>query len=336
MKQLSFSLAILLLLSACSSAYKAPKEPFEGFPTPTALDYSSLDNWSASPLKKDFADTIPETVGGESQDTAKVDVFFIHPTTYVGGKTWNDDLKQEKYIKATDQRAIKHQASVFNHVCRVYAPRYQQMVYSGFFAKDTLSRNKALAIAYRDVRTAFRYYLQHHNQGRPFILASHSQGSLHAIRLIRDEIDGQDLQKQLVAAYLVGWPVSSDTSFAVLQPCTQSDETGCYVTWNCYLRNHYPKYYDPYFKGAHVTNPISWRSDTLLAPKSSHKGLLWANYKKIYPNLVNAQAHEGILWVSRPLFFIRRKDYHVADYNLFWLDIRANVAERVEAYLEKF
>ena len=62
----------------------------------------------------------------------------------------------------------------------------------------------AFELAYSDVLRAFDYYLAHENHGRPFILASHSQGSLHALRLIQERLAGKPLQKQLVAAYLIG------------------------------------------------------------------------------------------------------------------------------------
>ena len=34
-------------------------------------------------------------------------------------------------------------------------------------------------MAYADVQDAFAYYMAHWNQGRPFVLMGHSQGSFH-------------------------------------------------------------------------------------------------------------------------------------------------------------
>jgi hypothetical protein len=45
------------------------------------------------------------------------------------------------------------------------------------------------------VKTAFLYYLQHYNNGRPIIIASHSQGATHGKRLLKEFFDGKELQK---------------------------------------------------------------------------------------------------------------------------------------------
>src|SRR3546814_4733126 len=61
----------------------------------------------------------------------------------------------------------------------------------------------ALGAAYRDVAAAFDYFLSQ-NEGRPLILAAHSQGSLHLIRLLHEKVAGTPLASQIVAAYVVG------------------------------------------------------------------------------------------------------------------------------------
>ena len=49
--------------------------------------------------------------------------------------------------------------------------------------------------------------MKNYNNGRPFIIAGHSQGTLHGGKLIKEEIEGTDLMQQFVTAYLVGMPV---------------------------------------------------------------------------------------------------------------------------------
>ena len=61
--------------------------------------------------------------------------------------------------------------------------------------------------AYEDVRDAFRAYIETLNRGRPFYIASHSQGSMLTPRLLAEEVAGSPLMDQLVGAYLVGMTV---------------------------------------------------------------------------------------------------------------------------------
>ncbi|TAE54991.1 MAG: DUF3089 domain-containing protein [Bacteroidetes bacterium] len=329
----SAGLAALLFFTSCDDS-EPPAQAFEAYEAPPAPDYAQAENWAALPEKQDSADLTPPGVAPENQANVPADVFFIHPTTYMGGATWNASTADQELNITTDKYSIKNQASVFNHAGRVYAPRYRQMCYGGFFATDTASEHKALRLAYSDVKRAFEYYLKNHNQGRPIIIASHSQGSVHALWLVKEFFDGKPLQNQLVAAYIVGWPFHED-EFKSLPVCAEPSGTGCVVGWCTWREGCIPKNYDTYYKGAVVVNPISWRYDEALAPESEHKGFLWRDYEKIYSERLFAQAHGGILWVKRPLAILPQQNYHIGDYNLFWLDIRTNVALRSDTWLSQ-
>src|SRR6185369_10403401 len=144
----------------------------------------------------------------------------------------------------------------------VYAPRYRQAHISAFYSKNKEDRKKALDIAYSDVKAAFQYYLDHYNHGRPIIIASHSQGTVHAVRLIKEFFDGKPLQKQLVAAYLVGMPIPAD-SFCCIAPCHNPGDTDCWLSWNTFATNFYPPYYNGGLNNAICTNPLTWTTDSL-------------------------------------------------------------------------
>ena len=84
----------------------------------------------------------------------------------------------------------------------------------------------ALQSAYRDIKSAFQYYLKYENNGRPIMIVSHGQGTLHAGQLLKDFFEDQPhMQKQLVAAYLVGMAVKDDY-FQSIPFMTKPDETG--------------------------------------------------------------------------------------------------------------
>lgn len=308
---------------------------------PKAPDYSNLNAWAAHPTKYDSADVVPGT--GElkpNQENAAVDVFFVHPTIYTGkqnsGNPWNGDIYDTQLNEEVDQSTIKNQASVFNESARVYAPRYRQAHLQVFYTSDQELKAKALDFAYEDVKKAFEHYLANDNQGRPIIIASHSQGTLHAARLLQEFFDQKPLKMKLVAAYLVGMPLNKSLYQGIL-PCENPDETGCWISWNTFREGYYPDHFLKTYKDALSTNPLNWKIDGTYASREENRGGVLRKFDKIIPGVTDAQNHLGVLWSEKPHFpgriFLRTKRYHIADYNLFYVNIRENVAERVGNYL---
>src|SRR5688500_17031525 len=163
----SFYSALLLL---CVSCVTIPKGHFSDVHLP-APDYALPKNWSALPDRLDSADLIAIPEWKDMQATAAADVFFLHPTSYTGqrGQTnWNADINDAKVNEDVDAAPIRYQATIFNGAGKVYAPRYRQAHLKSFFTKKNADAKLALDLAYADVRDAFKYYLDHYNQGRPF------------------------------------------------------------------------------------------------------------------------------------------------------------------------
>ncbi|MDV7392758.1 DUF3089 domain-containing protein, partial [Arthrospira platensis SPKY1] len=168
-------LPLLLLLAGLSSCLVKPMGSFADQSRPPAPDYAQASGWAALPDRTDPADWTPAPDLIDRQAEAKADVFFLHPTIYIGKKGekgWNGPVDDPGLNERVDNSTIQYQASVFNGAGRVYAPRYRQAHLHSYFAKDTSSGYQALNLAYEDVRRAFEYYLEHHNQGRPIIIAS--------------------------------------------------------------------------------------------------------------------------------------------------------------------
>ena len=321
-----------VLLLGCSEPLP-PQASFDAHELPTPPDYTLADAWASLPDKQDPADELPKGVAPTSKPKT-VDVFFIHPTTFFDTSRWNAGVYDSALNANTDEWAIKNQASIFNEQARIYAPRYRQMTYNGFFTKDLATEIRAINVAYEDIKAAFEYYLAHYNQGRPILVASHSQGSIHGIRLLKEYFDGKPLQPQLVAAYLVGWPFPADT-FEVIPVCESPEQTGCIMGWSTWRKGKLPKNYEQFYRGAVVVNPLTWQTDEALAPKHLHQGLVGYKFQLQREGKLQAQIHDGVLWVNRPLPFITNPDYHIADYNLFWPNVRENVATRISAYLQE-
>jgi hypothetical protein len=330
-----------LVLCGCS---RRPVGAFQADLVPASPDYSKEGSWAALPTVFDSADLVPDQSMQDRQDMAKVDVFFLYPTTYTGKKgqrDWNGDVYDAGLNLRTDRGAIRNQASVFNGSCRVYAPRYRQAHLRSFYTKRRKEdASAALNLAYKDVDAAFAYYLKHHNQGRPLIIAGHSQGTLHAAHLLQKYYDDEDRDlPPLIVAYLVGMPVDNNT-FKTLEPCAYPDDTGCFCSWRTVHEKYRPGPLYPCGDTYCVTNPVTWTVDKPSGSREVHQGAVLTHfYDGITAELVDVRTDEGLLRVSRPKIpgvpILFSRNYHIADYNLFYSDIRQNVASRVEAYFSK-
>ncbi len=340
-KKLPVLFVFVLLLTSCQKKIIGFFEPDN---TPLAPDYSQKQYWAALPSKQDSADVVLAPILRDVQQEADVDVFFLHPTTYTSKKksqrNWNAPVNDDKLNQKTDGSTIKYQASIFNGVGRVFAPRYRQIhirVFNEFDTERKTDAEKATLLAYHDIKAAFEYYLKHYNNGRPIIIASHSQGTVMAKLLMKDYFDGKPLQEQLVAAYLVGIIVP-EGFFQYILPCETSNQTGCFTSWRTFQKDFEPKRYvsDTII----VTNPLSWTTDNIFVPASYNKGAIINDKQIIYNELVDAQIKSelGILWITRPkqpkqLRFFPSKNFHIGDYNLFYMNVRENARERSENFM---
>jgi hypothetical protein len=335
-QKIHFFIAFCAAFSLMSCASKKPMNSFATYPQPSAPNYADLKYWAAHPDKKDPADRTP--VGTDLKDLqseSQVDVFFIHPTTLTysrGSDVWNGDVNNEKLNQKTDDGSILFQASIFNNVGRVFAPRYRQAHLYSFFTKDTASARQAFTMAYADIKASFEYFLKNHNQNRPIIIASHSQGTMHAKGLLKEFFEGKPLQNRLIVAYIVGLPVDKNY-FSTIPVCEKPEQTGCFCSWRTFLKGYEPTQHFPLGDNFAVVNPLSWTIDSGLVNASQHKGGVLLGFKPTAPNLVDAQIHKGILWIKKPSFkgsfFYRTPNYHIADYNLFYFNIQEDVKRRV-------
>ncbi|HAP69735.1 MAG TPA: DUF3089 domain-containing protein [Flavobacteriales bacterium] len=297
-----------------------------------APDYSTTESWSALPFNKDVADVLPKGETWVSDSLKEVDVFYVHPTIYQKGSLWNAGLDMKKINRKVDKYPVRLQASVFNASCRVYAPRYRQAVV-GVFYDESVDGDKALNLAYQDVKRAFEYFLENHSNGRPFIIAGHSQGTHHTRRLLREMIDTTELKDRMVAAYIIGFTLV-DTLYENLKICDSADETGCYVTWMSYKKDFVPD--GVWHKKTQSINPLTWTTDTGNVIVEDYSSTVVFNPKRIRTRKMEVQIADiggNVLWVdTKAPWFRFMKNLHIADYGLFYMDIRKNVKTRIDNY----
>ena len=280
-------------------------------------------------------------------------VFFIHPTSYLARDHWNAPLTDAE-ANARAALFLRGQASVFNGVGQIWAPRYRQATF-GAFLTTAADANRALDLAYRDVAAAFAAFLTQIGPNRPIILAGHSQGSLHLTRLLREKVAGTPLAARVVAAYVVGWPVSRATDLAALglPECRAPDQARCLLSWQSFAEpadeslvtdgydattgfDGHPR------KGTAMvcTNPLTGTADAA-APASANAGTLIPasdlGSAGITAGRVPARcAPPGFLLIGEGpnvgQYVLPGNNYHVYDYSLFWANVRADASRRWAAF----
>ena len=268
---LAIALLILVVLPVmgCGGSSNSPAP----IVTATPIDYSNAQNW----------ETLPNASQG-------VDVFFVYPTTYTATSTlgpvwtppWNQSVADAR-VDSVIKFQVTSKTGVFAKAgTNLYVPYFQQTS-GGDVLKALLfsttpqnadAANAAMQVAYRDVSNAFDYYMKHFNKDakgnpRPFILAGHSQGSNLLLMLLQDKFSDPSLRKQLIAAYVIGWSVTSDdmnsypASLGQLGICgyPSTRQTGCIVTYNTQ----------------------SYAGDFTMAPGSSNLGIVKKNAYSVNP-----------------------------------------------------
>lgn len=340
-------LTILIAVLPACRRFHIVKTPYEKSVTPIPPNYANPAHWAALPQRTtEAADVVPATNPKQysNQDSLIADVFFVYPTIWMykptGPNKWNANVEDEFLNKRIQNTTVKYQATLFNKAGRLYVPYYRMAHLSGYFTKDNTIARRVFDTAYADVKRAFQYYLDNYNNGRPIIIASHSQGTNHAERLLADFFDGKPLKKQLIAAYLVGMPINKER-YQTIKPCDSPTETGCFCSWNTFREGFYPKTYQcrGYSDGV-ATNPITWKmNDGVKIPREENKGALLYNYKKYVPKTNGAQAIEGLVWIKHPRFpfswLAGMRNYHAGDYNLFYLNVQENAILRTIAFKRK-
>ena len=331
--------------------YLTPSVAFEALPPPAAGTYADPKMWIARPGKRGNP-ALWTPAGVTPSATPRAAVFFIHPTSYLATDHWNAPLDD---VEANDRAALflRGQASALSAAGEVWAPRYRQAAF-GAFLTTKVDAERALDLAYRDVAMAFdRFVVEAGN--RPLILAGHSQGALHLTRLLREQVAGKPIAARVVAAYVVGWPVSKTTDLAALglPECGRADQAGCLLSWQSFGEPADPALildtYDATTgfdgrprKGTAMvcTNPLTGAADGA-APATANLGTLFPSSDLTAATLeagrVPARCEgRGLLMIGEGPdigpYVLPGNNYHVFDYSLFWANVRADAQRRLAAF----
>ena len=331
-----------------------PNVAFEELAQPRGLTYADASMWIARPdIAANVALWTPQ--GVERAEEPKASVFFIHPTSYLDRTRWNADISDLE----SQQRArlfVRSQASAFNNVGEIWAPKYRQATFGAFLTTKE-DAQKALDFAYRDVGAAFDAFLTQIPKDRPIILAGHSQGSLHLTRLLKERIAGSPQAKRVVAAYVIGWPISltADLPALGLPGCRSAEQSGCILSWQSFAEPADHKMVtEVYDASVGLTGASREGTDMLcvnpLTGAAGGAAVAEANLGTLIPNSTLTDAtltvpgvparcgDRGFLLIGEEEpdlgpYKLPGNNYHVYDYALFWANIRADAEKRLKSFL---
>lgn len=358
-------LTVLAIVGMIAFSFFGPKlmqsalVPHVGFSEPAPLPagiYGRAEGWISRPdgRRDDPARWAPARLAApQAPAEGAAAIFFVHPTSAFDAMRWNAPIGDAVAARQA-ARFVRVQASAFAPAGRVWAPRYRQAVF-GAFLTDKADAALALERAYADVKAAFAAFLAANPQG-PLILAGHSQGSRHLLRLLHEERGNAALGARLVAAYVVGWPVSVEHDLPALglPACAGPAQTGCLLSWQSFAEPADISGVETAFdrergfdgrarRGSAMvcTNPLNGGAAPD-APPDANLGVLIgdgeaATTDLVRPGQIGARcAGRGVLMIDRApkmgTYVLPGNNYHVYDYPLFWANVRADALRRLEAW----
>lgn len=323
-------------------------------PKGSGPDYGKAQSWIARPdIKDNPSNWLPEGDHSPASHILRTATFYIHPTTYLDRDRWNAPLDPGGDSSNRDALFVQSQASAFNEDSDVWAPKYRQAAYGAFLLRSA-DAQQALDLAYGDVLAAFDHFLAAEH-GKPIILAGHSQGSLHLLRLLKDRKDA--LKGRLVAAYVVGWPVGvhSDLPATGFAACSKAQQAECVMSWQSFKEPDNVDLITDAWVGTKgltgatrardemlCTNPLTGTKDGV-APASANRGTLIPNgdlsNATLEPGRVGARCDNGFLMIDGDVpnlgpYVLPGNNYHVYDYALFWGSIHFDALRRVAAWVQ--
>jgi Protein of unknown function (DUF3089) len=212
-------------------------------------DYSDPAHWLCRPGRADAcAVNLDATIIAKDGSTTReafradpdpaIDCFYAYPTVSMEA-TGNADFAVDRDLS----RTVVQQFARFGARCRLFAPVYREVTLPALIS---LMSGKPMPLswelAYADVLAAWKTYLANDNQGRGFVLVGHSQGAGMLARLIKEEIDGEPIQSQMVSALLLGQagflPVKPGAEPALVFPhiplCRASAQIGCVISYSSF------------------------------------------------------------------------------------------------------
>lgn len=305
-----------------------------------APDYSEQENW----LKVD------------KDCKFEVDVFYLNPTCVLEMENPDGTCNVSKGMRRLAEVFFADKGSVFSGCTNIFAPLYRQFTLPGVYGLvaggngyEVMCSKIKGSIVYDDCVRALDYFFEHYNNGRPFILAGHSQGSNVLLEILSVYMkDHPKEYSRMIAAYAVGIGVTQEYLDANphLKFAEGATDTGVVLSWNSEGIPESGKYMESFLLGkkCRMINPLTWSADTEYVPKERNKGSLVAvgdgTYKMITgANDAKVDPERGSLICTTCKEFLPMPvmvgdvSLHGMEYALYYKDIADNLFDRITAYL---
>lgn len=306
---------------------------------PPAPDYASPAAWLMRP----------------AAPIREVAAFFVHPTSYFLPVIGNARYDQGMMAATFNGASMRLQASAFAGCCDIWAPQYRQSSLRTIIG-NTEAAYAADELAYGDVERAFATFVAGLGD-RPFILAGHSQGSIHALRLLQQCIIGTALQHRMIAAYLPGVALPREIDTKGLPVCRDASATGCVASWNTVRLGDGDRrrtedaviWWDGHYQSVGgrplaCVNPVNWIPGGVAEQPSAIS--IYADGRGGPPsipvpalNRADCQADGMLGVVVNPRYTAQFSDvltargiYHDFDFALFFASIADNARRRIAAF----
>ncbi len=296
----------------------------------------------------------PEPVTADAEDAPPFAVFFVHPTSFLDNDAWNAPLEDEE-SQTRARLMVRGMASAFNRASEIWAPRYRQATY-GAFLTDAPEAGRALDAAYADIETAFDFFVDSIPEDMPIVIAGHSQGGYHVVRLLTDKLKGSELMDRVAVAYPIGMPISIQTDLPALglPACATAQQAGCVASWASFAEPADPGQYLRLYgdtpgidgevrEGTPIlcVNPVTGTLNGE-AEASDNLGTLVPEDDLASGELVagsvpaRCDPESGILLIGDPpelgQYVLPGNNYHVYDIPLFWRNLQQDVVNRVRQW----
>ena len=316
-------------------------KPFTGTPT----DYSEGKHWLAKPDNPD----------------KPVDMIYLYPSSCSDKKAGMICTVDNTNMRRRSKRNSTQQATAFEPVANLFAPFWRQVNASMLPEMRYEDVDHAeWAEPRTDVYAALDYYFENLNDGRPYFLAGHSQGSRLCYMVLSEYMkEHPDYYANMIAAYCLGDSLTKQylEENPHVKAAQAADDLGVVVSWNTEGPANKGRNSLVVAPGAVAINPLNWRTDDTPAPADLNYGSFIPHL--LFPGLirlpVKADAvldlERGTVIVTEPklaMFAITKvpgyrkfepvfgpASYHGCDYSFFYLNIRENAFVRSKAWFAR-
>ncbi len=317
---------LCIILSGCSKSNNSDN----------TTDYSNSNNWIS----------VPTTIKHQ------VDLFYLYPSCW----TRNNDSEavvadiNNPMMRTNATELVRWEAACYEPYTNVFAPFYRQYDPNYLLTMPVEKHFELFANEDRtDALAAFDYYIRHYNNGRPFILGGHSQGSATLLYVLSDYMkEHPEVYQRMIAAYIIGFSVWKDylQAYPHLKFAQRADDTGVIVSFH----TEAPEYASAHpllMDGTIGINPLNWKRDNTYAGSELNLGTyikdLDGQFKdstgfadaqlKLSRGTVICSTADTLRFNTYPIF--PYGCFHNQDYHFYYYNIRENAKTRIDAYFSR-